>query len=143
MSGQSGTNLNEPVQVVQLTDADYTIKASQSGCIFLVPAITAARVITLPSPTTLGKYTIIFQAAGNTGVGVTNTVTSTGANIRGVSYGVAAGVVGTNLAGVTSIIRSTTAANAIIGDRIELIGTGSLYYATAISNGVASPWTSA
>jgi hypothetical protein len=138
------TGLKRVINAVE--NAITTLTVAQSGCIVYCPQSThnnssTINVIDLPAPTAGWNCKIIFQAVGDNTAGHGWQITGTGANLKGTAVGVAGGLVGVLTTGVTNLIRSGTAANAVNGDwvQIDSDGTNMFYYAS--STGTATPYS--
>ena len=52
-------------QIIQLPDSDYTVSSVDTGKIFLISAVTALRIVTLPTPSVINTglhYVFINRA---------------------------------------------------------------------------------
>jgi hypothetical protein len=132
--------------VTATLDSTTTLTAADSGkTIYCGQSTTnndaTHNAIILPAPTAGFRLKVIFTAAGDNTVGHGWQVTSTGANMSGLAYGVAGGIVGVSAAGVTNLIRHGTAANTKAGDTIEIHSNGTSHFYTALSSGTATCWS--
>jgi hypothetical protein len=148
-----GSSTNVQMGIAAVTTATIggitTLTAADSGkTIFCGQAIAnnsaTVNVIILPAPSAAiagFRAKVIFTTVGDNTAGHGWQITSTGANMSGHRYGIAAGIVGVNANGVTNLIRSGTAADTKVGDSVELHCDGTSYYYVALSAGVANPFS--
>jgi hypothetical protein len=140
------TGMNIP-SVTATENAATTLTTAQSGITVFCPQSThnnssSVNVINLPAPTTSGlKYKIVFTSAGDNTSAHGWQITSTGANMLGVTVSVAAGLVPVVRTASTNLIRNGVAADTKAGDYVELVSDGTNYYFYGAAFGVASPWS--
>lgn len=115
-------SINVGSSTVQMTDADsaITLSAEHSGDIILLNA-TGGSAVTLPAPSTGLIYQFIVSNTGG------HVITAPSACING-SLSISQFSTSANLAtgAAKTVIRTTT--GSVIGDRINLVGSGELYF---------------
>jgi hypothetical protein len=135
------STVNGRVKVIAAAAAaDRTLTADESGSIIVLPAATANNTITLPAHSSGLNYKFVLGAVPNG----TNTwvISATDADtMSGTAYGVIAAPVGVSATLSDIITINATAANARVGDWLEVFSDGSIWYYTAWSNGTAALFT--
>lgn len=121
--------------------------ASHSDCLVTCGQATAndsstVNVVQLPAPTAGMRVRVEFSAAGDNTTGHGWRIYSSGANMKGTSQGVAAGLVGVaHTTAITYLRRNGVAADALAVDYAVLWSNGTEWKFHAVSTGTASPWT--